>query len=249
MADPLDELYAGPLDSFVARRKDLAAASKAAGDDEEAAAIKKAVKPTMSAWIVNQVAHHHPRVVDRLLAATAEVVRAQLDASGDPDDRARYERALGRQREAEDEVADAVREVVGEPNADLARRVLENFRRGALNPETRQELRSGRLTRDLELQDFGMLLQQLGGRPAPPRPAKSAEQRERKGRDAAAAARREAERQAEATRKAAEAERRKRQVEARREVERAERRVEELRVELATAERELERARVAAERA
>jgi len=250
MADPLDELYAGPLETFVARRKELAAARKAAGDIAGAAAIKEAVKPTLSAWIVNQVAHHHPAVIRELLGATADVMRAQLDAGGGADDRGRYERTVAKQRAAEERLTDAVRAVGGEPSADLSRRVLENFRRGALSAETRQLLRTGRLTRDVELPDLGALLE-LGVGPGgaarrePEGRRRGTAEREVERRKAEAAERRMAEAAAE---REAEAERRRKEAAARQEVDRAERQVARLRAELATAERELARVRAAAER-
>jgi hypothetical protein len=233
MPDALDELYAGPLDTFVARRKVLAAERKAAGDGEAAAALKGAVKPTLSAWVVNQVAHHRPEVVRAALDATADVMRAQLDASGGDDDRRRYERALARQRDAEERLSDAVQEVAGDASADLMRRVQENFRRGALDAETRQVLRAGHLTRDVEPTDFGVLLQQLGAKPAQVRP----EPRDRE----------EARKATEERRRAEDAERRRKQAAARQGLDRAEKEVERLRVDLAAAERELTKARAAVE--
>ncbi len=229
MADPLDELYAGPLEAFVSRRNELAAARRKTGDKEGAAEVKAAVKPTVSAWIVNQVAHHHAAVVRAWLAATADVVAAQLDAGGGADDRRRYERALAKQRTAEERLNEAVRDVVSDPSGDLSRRVLENFRRGALDAETRQLLRAGRLTRDVESQDFGALLQQMGARPAAAGQRKDTEAARRKTEDDA--------------RKAAEAERRQNEAAALREMSRAEKEVARLRLELAAAEKELARAR------
>ena len=56
VADPVDRLYAAPLDDFVAVRKDVVKELKAAGDDERAAEVGAYRKPSVLVWALNQAA-------------------------------------------------------------------------------------------------------------------------------------------------------------------------------------------------
>jgi hypothetical protein len=130
---------------------------------------------------VNQIAHTQPDVVKDLLTASANVVHAQLDAAGGDEERERLLRALEKQRDVEDQLREAVREVAQRPSADLLTRVLDDFRRGAIDPEGRQLLKTGRLTRDLPPRDFGSMLEEMskGQADSPPRRRTVAKKRAR----------------------------------------------------------------------
>ena len=82
MSDPADELYAAPLSAFTAERKRLAAARKAAGDPEGAREITGRKKPTMSAWVVNQLYRRAREDIDALFAAGAKMRKGDLAATG-----------------------------------------------------------------------------------------------------------------------------------------------------------------------
>jgi hypothetical protein len=85
------ELYALPLDDFVAAR--TAAAKASAGSGKELpAAVKSLPKPSVAAWAINMLAIHQPEVLDEL-AGLGEKMRAaqsSLDAAA--------LRELGRER-------------------------------------------------------------------------------------------------------------------------------------------------------
>ena len=83
----IEELADLPPEEFVAARDALAKGRKAAGRAAEAAEIKKLKKPTVQAWIAEQVRRHHDDVVDALREATAAVGAAQEAAinGGDRD--------------------------------------------------------------------------------------------------------------------------------------------------------------------
>jgi hypothetical protein len=74
-------------EDFVAARDALAKELKAAGQVKESAEVKKLRKPTVQAWIAEQVRRHHADVVDRLRESSTAVAAAQEAAitAGDRD--------------------------------------------------------------------------------------------------------------------------------------------------------------------
>lgn len=96
-------LYQGPLDAFTDARNALAKSSKRPD-------VKTLAKPSLPAWVVNQLYWHRRPLVERLVAAAEAVRAAHLAAlGGKPAD----------VRAAETAHRDAVREALAE-----ARRVL-----------------------------------------------------------------------------------------------------------------------------
>ena len=81
------ELADLPPEDFVAARDALATRLKAEGKVTEAAEVKQLKRPTVQAWITEQVRRHHDDVVDALRQASANVAAAQEKAiaSGDRD--------------------------------------------------------------------------------------------------------------------------------------------------------------------
>lgn len=80
MADPLDELYGGPLEEFVARRNALAKAFRKEGKGDEAQAIAALRKPAPAAWVVNRLARGEKRTMTTLIRAV-EAVKAGKDGA------------------------------------------------------------------------------------------------------------------------------------------------------------------------
>jgi hypothetical protein len=75
--DPRDALFQLPLAEFTAARNALATRLKKGGDAEEAERVKALVKPSISAWAVNQVFWRHRAAFDRLIAAGEKFRQAQ----------------------------------------------------------------------------------------------------------------------------------------------------------------------------
>jgi len=73
----VDGLFELPLAEFIAARNALAAKLKKAGRAAEAEQVKSLPKPSVAAWVVNQVARAHPRELKALLAAGDEFRDAQ----------------------------------------------------------------------------------------------------------------------------------------------------------------------------
>lgn len=78
-----DELYAGPPEQFVARRKERADEAKKAGDKELAKQVMALRKPTKSAWLVNLLAHHEPDRIESWLELGVAMTEAQQNLAGD----------------------------------------------------------------------------------------------------------------------------------------------------------------------
>jgi hypothetical protein len=80
-----NDLYELDPKEFTAARDRLAAELRKAGDREAAAEVKALRRPTVTAWALNQLARRHGDEVRMLVAASAEVARAQVEASGGGD--------------------------------------------------------------------------------------------------------------------------------------------------------------------
>lgn len=102
--DQIDALYQGPLDAFTEARNALAKSAKRAD-------LKTLAKPSLPAWVVNQLYWHRRPLVDRLVAAAEAVRKAHLAAlAGKASD----------VRAAETGHREAVREALAEARAVLA---------------------------------------------------------------------------------------------------------------------------------
>jgi hypothetical protein len=269
--EALDELYAAPLEGFVEARARLAAALAAAGHKADAQALKKARKPSASAWATNQVVRRARAEVDAFLDASARLRQDQAAMLAGLADRETYQARADDLRRATGALADAARRVLDERGDDrqLVDRVVANARAGALMDAARAALLEGRLAVDVDAgaEAFGGLFADgaaLAAAPAPsrapvalPRPtlpapaapaptARELEARRReeeRARQLEAARREEIAARAVATTAAATARR------ARETRDEARRRLDDAEVELERAQREAESAEAGAERA
>ena len=147
LADIANELYAVPLEEFVAAR--TAAAKAAAGADKElAAAVKGLPKPSVAAWAVNMLAQHEPDV----LAELADLGFRMRDAQASLD--AQSLRELGRERRTMlASAVDTARSVVqqqGRAISDtIAADVEETLRALTADQGAAEAVRSGRLLKAL----------------------------------------------------------------------------------------------------
>lgn len=156
MADVVAELYALPLEEFVAARDAAAAQARRDGDRVSATRIKALTKPTVAAWVVNQAARALPDAVaglsglgDRLRDATAARDRDAVRAL-DGERRAALD-ALVREVEALPGVGDRVR------SADVARTVRDTFAATVADPGAAAAVRAGTLVRGLQHVGFGLV--------------------------------------------------------------------------------------------
>jgi hypothetical protein len=79
--DAVIALYQGSLESFVAERKRLSAELKGAGDKDGSAKLLKLARPSISAWVVNQLYWRERDAFDELLERAAQLRAGDLGAT------------------------------------------------------------------------------------------------------------------------------------------------------------------------
>lgn len=164
-----EELYGLPPAEFTPARD--ARVKELRKDDREAAnAVKALRKPTVAAWALNQLVRRRPKELGRLLEAGEELRAAQeeLLAGGD---RGAFQEAAAKERELVAELsADvaALASEAGQSAAGLQEKVAETLHAAALDEETADDLRAGRLVREREaIGGFGAAA--MAAPSAPPR--------------------------------------------------------------------------------
>jgi hypothetical protein len=179
------DLYSLPLDEFTAARNALA---------KERPEAKELRKPTSAAYAVNQLARRHAGELDAFLGAAAQLRQAQLKG-GD------VRGATQEQRQALQRLLQLAGEYASSPQMDGIRQTLQA---AAVDEDAAEQVRAGRLERELEPGGFGSLVtgpapKQRSGKARPPKRDRKAE------RAAVAAARQQVEQARRAVREAEEA--------------------------------------------
>jgi hypothetical protein len=147
----IDSLYASPLDQFTAARNDLAARLEKEGDEEAAMRTKKLKKPSISAWVVNQLSRTREVDLARLLKAGEALEEAQQAVlAGKP---AAFDKVRKDEGEAVRILGKAAREVLPSASAAVLDRITQTLR-AASTADGRARLKEGRLTEDLEPAGF-----------------------------------------------------------------------------------------------
>jgi hypothetical protein len=80
--EALQELYQAPTSQFVAERKRLADELKKGGDASDAKRLLERKRPTISAWVVNQLYWHARDAFDEMLATAEQLRNGHLKATG-----------------------------------------------------------------------------------------------------------------------------------------------------------------------
>jgi hypothetical protein len=149
----LDRLFSASRAAFVAERQRLAKELKAAGKKDEAAQVAAIAKPTVAAWVVNQLARRHSDLIKRLGKAGARLREVQLgrhEQTGD--DRRAFSEAVAAQREALREARVAAVAILSEEGnaapVHLVETVLRILRGGAASDEAQATIAQGRLVRE-----------------------------------------------------------------------------------------------------
>jgi hypothetical protein len=177
----VEELYALLPVEFT-RARDARAKELRKEDREAADAIKALRKPTVAAWALNQLARRRRKELGRLLEAGEELRAAQeeLLAGGD---RGAFQEAAAQERELVAELsagAAALASEAGQSATGLQEKVAETLHAAALDEETAEELRAGRLVREREaIGGFGAAAMAAPSAPARSRDAGSPGQKSR----------------------------------------------------------------------
>ena len=149
-----DELYGLPLEEFTAARTRYEKDAKAAGDRHAAAGIHSLAKPTVTAWLANQLVRAHRSELEPLLELGGALRDATQNLDGD------QLRELSRQQQklvhALVQQARALARAADRSVSEDAVRGLEETLRAALADEQAGRLLlAGHLTDALHSSDFG----------------------------------------------------------------------------------------------
>jgi hypothetical protein len=148
----VDELYAAPLDRFIADRTALAKDLKAAGDRDGAAHVQSLRKPSVSAWAVNQLVRDRRVEVEELLGLGEDLHSAQrkaLTGGGAKE----LQQLASRRRELVERLTDRAGRILRAAGASGSRTHLDEVANTLLatatDPQAAADVRRGRLERDL----------------------------------------------------------------------------------------------------
>jgi hypothetical protein len=148
-----DELYGLPLDEFTRARDARAKELRKEGERDAADAVKALRKPTVAAWALNRLARERGEEVERVLDAGAQLRAAQQELLGGGE-RSAFQRAAAAERELVAKLAaEAVslaREGGERPGPGFREKLAETLHAAALDEETSEQLRAGRLVRERE---------------------------------------------------------------------------------------------------
>jgi len=170
-AEMEERLYSADLDAFVKERTAAAKDLRGRGERGEAAAVAKLPKPSVAAWIVNQLARAEAGPTGKLLEAGARLRDVQLGAGSASDLRAAADAQEAALRSL---MRSAERIAAGRGSATPATldRVRETLHAAALDAELAEQVRRGVLVREERAVGFPMGLAIPEERRRPARKAK-----------------------------------------------------------------------------
>jgi hypothetical protein len=147
-----DSLYGLSLKDFIPARDELAKQLRADGQRELANEVKALRKPSVAAWVVNQLARERELDVQRLL--NAGIALAETQAGGGSAEA--FAAARRDEQHALERLAAGARETIAREGIGAAtfERVLQTLRAASLTPEGRELLKRGRLSEELEPPGF-----------------------------------------------------------------------------------------------
>jgi len=167
-AEMEERLYGADLDEFVKERTAAAKDLRGRGERGEAAAVAKLPKPSVAAWIVNQLARAEAGPTGKLLEAGARLRDVQLGAGSASDLRAAADAQEAALRSL---MRSAERIAAGRGSATPATldRVRETLHAAALDAELAEQVRRGVLVREERAVGFpmGLAIPEERRRPAP----------------------------------------------------------------------------------
>jgi hypothetical protein len=150
--DAIDELYAGPLDDFVARRDQLARELRST-DRDAAAAVKQLRKPSRAAWAVNQAVRRSPGLLDDVLAAGRALRDAQQRAMREGGGVPLNDATRARQR-AVRALTDVAVDAIGPSGAGARDAIEQTLTAASIDDDAADAVRAARLVQELEPPDI-----------------------------------------------------------------------------------------------
>lgn len=152
MTDRIAALYALPPEEFTAARDALAKELREAGDRDGADRVRGLKRPSMAAWVLNQLARRHRDVIEELISVGQRLREAQRAALEGGDSSALRESSAAR-RTLIDRSLDLAAEILTGAGHAATRTHLDRVERtlqaATLSEEAAEELRRGVLQREL----------------------------------------------------------------------------------------------------
>ena len=173
----LDRLFQQPLATFVPGRNALAAQLKKAGREDEAERVRRLLKPSQTAWLVNQLYWRGREDLDAFLRAADRVRRTQEAALAGRRPRDAQEACAARDRAAQ-ALMDCARAFADEARAPLSAALASRLRTtldaiGAYGSDAARHAH-GRLQEDLDPPGFSAFAALAASVPSSARPAPKA---------------------------------------------------------------------------
>ena len=158
-ADEVDKLFQIPLAEFTGARNSLATKLKKEGDTEAADRVKTLAKPSISAWVANQLYWRDRKAFDRLIAAGDQFRKAQAaQLTGKSAD---LRAPLDARRQALSDLmklaGDTLREAGHPASPDTMRRIMTTLEALATYGQHAGAPPAGRLTDDVDPPGFEAL--------------------------------------------------------------------------------------------
>jgi hypothetical protein len=148
------ELYGLLPAEFTAARDERARQAKAAGEGEAAAQIRKLARPTVSAWLVNQLVRADPAEMDRLFQIGQSLEDAQRELAGD-----RMRELSGQRRQAISDLLAHAGPLAAQAGLAASTSVLDEVRAtleaAVADGQARAAVRAGHLSRPLSYAGLG----------------------------------------------------------------------------------------------
>ncbi len=176
LEDDVDALFRLPLTEFISARKTLAAWLKKEDHGDQASRVKALVKPSISAWAVNQIYWMHREAFDRLIATGQNFRRAQSSRlAGKVAD---MREALDARRDALSELSTlattVLRDAGHNPTPDMVRRITTTLEAMSAYASLPDNAAPGRLTQDVDPPGFDSLASFVSGATMPARTKEAA---------------------------------------------------------------------------
>jgi hypothetical protein len=159
LAEPLEELFAGPPDTFTTARNALAAKLRELGRRPEADAVKALRKPSLAVWTVNQLARRRAQEVDALLSTSSRLRESQLAALSGGEPHPDFAAATRARRDLIAKLVGYAADILAEEGVASAKGHLDKVASTLLaagdDEATASSLRRGLLTAELSPTGFG----------------------------------------------------------------------------------------------
>lgn len=165
LEDDVDDLFRLPLAAFTGARNTVAARLKKSGRGDDAVLVKALVKPSISAWAVNQLYWNHREGFEQLIASGERFHKAQRSRSARKV--ADMREALDARRESLTHLSDLatslLRDAGHNPAPDTIRRITTTLESMSAYASRSDAPRPGRLTDDVDPPGFELFGSSIPG--------------------------------------------------------------------------------------